>query len=142
MTNSILSERTSTGIGLQTINRPQLRNALSWEAMEAFATAVAGAESDSHLRALIVTNSGGSICSGGDPYGLDPFSSRLDGARLTSVMGEAIKTPESLPFATIAAIDGPPLGGGAEVALACDLRIMAEGASLGYMHVRLGITPA
>jgi enoyl-CoA hydratase/carnithine racemase len=110
--------------------------------MDAFAAAVSDAESDPELRALIVSGTGDSFCSGGDLYELDQFPTRLDGARLASVMGDALIELESLPFPTIAAIDGPALGGGAEIALACDLRIIGEGASLGCMHIRLGIIPA
>jgi enoyl-CoA hydratase/carnithine racemase len=57
-------------------------------------------------------------------------------------MAEALDRLEALPIPTIAAIEGPALGGGAEIAVACDIRIMAEAATLGMMHVRLGITPA
>jgi enoyl-CoA hydratase/carnithine racemase len=142
LTTSILFERTSTGVGLLTINRPQLRNALNWEAMESFSAAVSSAHEEPNLRVLIVTGSNGTFCTGGDLYELDQYPTRLDGARLADTMGDALKALESLPFPTIAAIEGPALGGGAEIALACDLRIMAEGASLGCMHIRLGITPA
>lgn len=142
LTTSILFERTSPGVGLLTINRPQLRNALNWEAMDSFSAAVSSAHEEPNLRVLIVTGSDGTFCTGGDLYELDQYPTRLDGARLAGTMGDALKALESLPFPTIAAIEGPALGGGAEIALACDLRIMAEGASLGCMHIRLGITPA
>ena len=95
-----------------------------------------------HMRALIVTGGREAFCAGGDLYELDGFPSRADGARLSSVMAAALDRLEALPYPTLAAMEGPALGGGAEIALACDLRIMAEGASLGMMHVRLGITPA
>lgn len=139
---SILYEATSSGVGLLTMNRPELLNALNWEAMQSFGEAVRQSAQDPGLRVLIVTGSAEAFCSGGDLYELDQFPSRLDGARLATVMGEALQVLDSLPFPTLAAIEGPALGGGAEIALACDLRIMSESASLGLMHVKLGIIPA
>lgn len=139
---SILYGKAAEGVGVLTMNRPQLRNALDWEAMEAFGQAVEQAGRDPTLRALIVTGAEGTFCSGGDLYELDQFPTRLDGARLAAVMGDALNALEQLPFPTLAALEGPALGGGAEIALACDLRVMAEDASIGLMHIRLGIAPA
>ena len=130
------------GIGTLTLNRPSVRNALNWEAMYAFAEAVEVAHNSPDLQALIVTGSEGAFCAGGDLYELDRYPSRLDGVRLTTIMGDALDRLEELPCPTIAAIEGPAMGGGAEIALACDLRVMAESAILGLMHVRLAICPA
>lgn len=130
------------GIGSIVIRRPQARNALNWAAMEAFAECVEQAHRSQGLRALVVRGEGTAFCAGGDLFELDGFPTRLDGVRLSSVMADALDRLEVLPAPTIAAIEGPALGGGAEMALACDLRVMADGASLGMMHVRLGITPA
>lgn len=139
---SILTGKAAEGVGLLTMNRPHLRNALDWEAMEAFGQAVDHFGRDHSMRALVIAGADGSFCSGGDLYQLDQYPSRLDGARLAAVMGDALNALEQLPFPTLAAIEGPALGGGAELALACDIRVMAEDASLGLMHIRLGITPA
>lgn len=129
-------------LGQITIRRPQARNALTWRAMYDFAACVALAEAESGIRALIVTGDGGAFCAGGDLFELDGFLSRADGVRLSAVMAEALDRLESIPVPTIAAIEGPALGGGAEIALACDLRVIAEGATLGLMHIRLAISPA
>jgi len=139
---AILYEISAQGVGLLTLNRPQLRNALNWEAMELFAKAVRESASDGQLRALVITGSEGTFCSGGDLYELDQYPSRLDGARLATVMGEALHDLDGLPVPTLAAVEGPALGGGAEIALACDLRILSQTASLGMMHIKLGIIPA
>ena len=141
--SSILFEVQEDGIGVLTMNRPEARNALTWEAMESFANAVDSAhEVERELRALVVTGADGAFCAGGDLFELDEYPTRLDGARLGAIMGEALVRLEALPIPTLAAMEGPALGGGAEVALACDVRVMAEGATLGMMHVRLGICPA
>jgi enoyl-CoA hydratase len=138
----ILFETVTDGVRLLTMNRPELRNALSWEAMQAFGEAIEQAADDPQVRALVITGSGGAFCSGGDLYQLDQYPTYDDGARLAAVMGDALNRLEQLPIPTLAAMEGPALGGGAELALACDLRIMADSATLGLMHIRLGITPA
>jgi enoyl-CoA hydratase/carnithine racemase len=139
---TIQFDTTNEGVGLLTINRPRVRNALNWDAMQAFAQAVENAHNTPDLRALIVTGSGGTFCAGGDLYELDNYPSHQDGVRLTAIMGDALNRLEELPCPTVAAIEGPALGGGAEIALACDLRVMAESAILGLMHIRLAISPA
>jgi enoyl-CoA hydratase len=130
------------GIGVITIHRPEARNALTWQAMDAFGASVGEAAAASDVRAVIVTGAGGAFCAGGDLFELDGYLTRLDGVRLASIMTEALDQLEAISVPTIAAIEGPALGGGAEIALACDLRVMAEGAALGLMHVRLAISPA
>jgi enoyl-CoA hydratase/carnithine racemase len=140
---SILFEVGGDDIGVITMNRPEARNALTWEAMDSFSQAVDNAYAyERDLRALVVTGAEGAFCAGGDLFELDGYPTRLDGARLAAIMGEALTRLESLPVPTLAAMEGPALGGGAEVALACDVRVMAEGATIGMMHVRLGICPA
>jgi enoyl-CoA hydratase len=141
MTEAVRLE-TQDGIARLILDRPEHRNALTWDAMSLFARAVESAHAEADVRALIVTGGGEAFCAGGDLYELDGFPTRIDGARLSAVMASALDRLEQLPFPTIAAIEGPALGGGAEIALACDLRVMAQGASLGMMHIRLGITPA
>jgi len=132
----------SPSVAVLRLHRPEARNALTWSGMDMFARAVERAEGSDHLRALIITGAGEAFCSGGDLFELHDYLGHGDGVRLAQGMGEALDRLEALPFPTLAAIEGPALGGGAELALACDLRIAADGAVLGMMHVRLGITPA
>ena len=142
MMHPIEFQMSDNRIGILTINRPSVRNALNWEAMHAFAETVEVAHDSPDLQALIVTGSEGAFCAGGDLSELDRYPSRLDGVRLTTIMGDALNRLEELPCPTIAAVEGPAMGGGAEIALTCDLRVMAESAKLGLMHVRLAICPA
>ncbi len=130
------------GVGQLTVNRPEVRNALNWAAMTAFADAVEKAHDTPHLRALIVTGAGNSFISGGDINELQNYPARADGLRLATIMGDALQRLEALPCPTIAAINGPARGGGAEMAVACDLRLMAENADLGFVQARLGIVTA
>ncbi|MEX2161688.1 MAG: enoyl-CoA hydratase/isomerase family protein [Anaerolineales bacterium] len=131
-----------SGIATLTINRPQVRNALDWDAMRLFAEAVERAAQSLDLRALIVTGGGDTFVSGGDLKALQPYTKRRDGMRLAVIMGKALEALRALPFPTIAAINGPARGGGAEIAAACDQRVIAEGADIGFVHAHLGITTA
>lgn len=130
------------GIAILKIQRPQARNALNWEAMHAFAEAVEQAHASAALRVLIVTGDEIAFCAGGDLFELHDFPSHDDGIRLSTVMGQALNRLETLPCPTLAAIEGPAMGGGAEIALASDLRVASRSARLGLMHVRLAICPA
>ena len=140
--SEIQFEVDSRGIGLLTVNRPHVRNALTWEAMQGFANAVERAHDTHELRALIVTGAGRAFISGGDIAELQDYPTRTDGLRLATIMGDALARLEALPCPTIAALNGPARGGGAEVAVACDLRVMAEDADIGFVHSRMGITTA
>lgn len=130
------------GIAVLTVNRPKVRNALDWGAMRAFADTVERAARSVNLRALIVTGGGDTFVSGGDLKALSNYTKTRDGLRLAVIMGKALDRLRALPCPTIAAINGPARGGGAEIAAACDQRVMAEGADIGFVHARLGITTA
>lgn len=125
-----------------TIARPQRRNALDTATMTQMAATIDALAQDSAVRALIVTGEGqDAFCSGGD---LDDLSHRLsveDAAQMTALMGNALLALERLPFPVIAAINGYALGGGSELALACDVRVIDQTARLGFIHLRRGLIP-
>jgi len=162
--SEVLFQMDAAGVGILTLNRPQVRNGLGWSAMHAFAEAVEQAHAAARLdpvhmdaarlngsappdlrrplRTLIVTGTGSAFASGGDIQELQAYPSRSDGLRLASLMGDALARLEALPCPTIAAINGPARGGGAELAVACDLRVMDEAADIGFVQAKLGIIPA
>jgi enoyl-CoA hydratase len=129
------------GIGLLLVNRPQVRNALNWEAMEAFSLMVEDLHARTDLRTVILSGAGRTFIAGGDLKQLHKNSGAADGLRLSRLMTNALMRLESLPFPIIAAINGPARGGGAEIALACDLRVLDAGADLGFVQISLGLTP-
>ena len=145
--SEILFEVDGRGIGTLTINRPHVHNALNWSAMRAFGNAVEQAHELAYpgttsLHALIVTGSGSSFASGGDVFELQDYPTRADGLRLATQMGDSLARLEALPCPTIAAINGSARGGGAEISLACDIRLMSNKADIGFVQARLGIVTA
>jgi enoyl-CoA hydratase/carnithine racemase len=138
----ILFERDEAQIGTIIINRPESKNALNWEAMTLLSETMHKFASEDDLRALIITGSGDTFCAGGDVYELHNHLSRGDGELLSSLTGTALSRLASLPVPTIAAIEGVALGGGAELALACDFRIFAVDAELAFPQIRLGLCTA
>lgn len=134
-------EIVEAGIYCLEVSRPEVRNALDWETMNAFAQAVEAAHAERDLKALILTGKGDTFIAGGDLKALHAYTTRSDGARLSRQMTSALNRLEALPCPVIAAVNGPARGGGAEIALACDLRILAEDADLGFVQVSLGLIP-
>lgn len=128
------------GIATITLNRPKAFNALCTALNEDMNNAIRDLSHDSDVRVLIITGGPKVFAAGADIKEMlmaTPFE-----ARETSQFGHKINTMlEELPFPVIAAICGPALGGGCEMALACDFRIMGERAKIGLPEVGLGIMP-
>lgn len=138
----LLFDRRPSGVALLTINRPRARNALDIATMQAFAAAVARLQADADLRAVVITGAGDhSFCSGGDLHELSTYDTEDRARYFSALMGDALLALESLPVPVFAAINGYALGGGAEVAVACDLRVADMHARMGFVHVRLAVTP-
>jgi enoyl-CoA hydratase len=129
-------------VAVITFNRPQVHNALDVEAMEAFAELIERLGKDSDLRALILTGAGDkAFCSGGDIADLSERRSQADAAAMIQLVGDALLALENLPVPVIAAINGYALGGGSEIAVACDLRVIDETARLGFVQAKRGLMP-
>lgn len=128
-------------IGLLEVRRPEVRNALDWQAMEAFGAAVEQAHREPALRVLVVTGQGQAFIAGGDLKVLAAYPNEEDGRHLSALMTGALARLEALPVPTIAALNGPARGGGSEVALACDMRVMAANADLGFVQIRQALIP-
>lgn len=127
------------GVVLVTINRPERGNAISREGWLELRDVVREIHDEPTARGLILTGAGDrSFASGADVRELadrDPWVA-LDGL-VQSILIEL----EDLPFPTVAAVNGHALGGGWELALACDLRVASSQARLGFPEVGLGILP-
>jgi enoyl-CoA hydratase len=123
------------------VRRPEVRNALHWEAMAQFSEAIGSLRDDLLVRVLLISGAGKAFISGADLSLVKSLQSREDGERLSREMGEILGQMRSLPLITIAEIDGPARGGGAEIAVSCDLRFMSADASIAFVQTSLGLIP-
>lgn len=129
------------GAALVTINRPKALNALDLEHLQALHDAVESLQNDDAVRALVLTGAGEkAFIAGADiayMRGLDVL-----GAREWGELGHSVGVMlETMPKPTIAAVNGFALGGGCEMALACDIRLASENAKFGQPEINLGIIP-
>src|SRR4051794_17236075 len=134
----VLVERRDDGVALLTLNRPPM-NPLNVALLDALAAAVVALHADDSVRAVVVTGSDRAFAAGAD---VKEFELHDAGARKVSLAFRAATGAlESLPRPVIAAINGYALGGGLELAMACDLRIAGETARFGQPEILLGIIP-
>ena len=130
----------SEAVATLTIDRPAVKNALNRETVDECLDALRALATNDECGVLIVTGSGeSSFVSGSDIRDIQTRSSREGLAAIASSLCVAV---EKFPRPTIAAINGYALGGGCELALACDIRIASEAAKFGQPELGLGIIPA
>jgi len=128
-------------VAIITVDRQEALNALNQDVLFELGLAFDLAASDSEVHALVITGAGRAFVAGADIAGLRDLSDSFAG-RDTSLGGQDVaNTLASLPFPTVAAINGFALGGGLELALAADLRVAAPGARMGLPEVGLGLIP-
>ncbi|MFW5708619.1 MAG: enoyl-CoA hydratase/isomerase family protein [Chloroflexota bacterium] len=140
--DKLLYQISDDGIVTITFNRPQAMNALDMESMTRFAALTRALQDDPSIRVVILTGAGHTaFCSGGDLVELSKLTTETEAMAFISLMGDALRRLELLPVPVIAAINGYALGGGGEIALACDMRIADEKARLGFVQIRLALTP-
>lgn len=128
------------GIGIASINRPEALNALNSTVIGELEKLMGEIEADKTLRVLILTGEGRSFVAGADIAEQCPLD--LAGGRAWGRRGSALfRRIERLEIPTIAAVNGFALGGGCELAMACDIILASEKAKFGQPEVTLGITP-
>ncbi|WP_226618048.1 enoyl-CoA hydratase/isomerase family protein [Cytobacillus firmus] len=136
--NNILV-RAEEGIGFIIINRPELRNALNIDTLLEIETALDKMRNDEDIRVIIFTGAGEkSFAAGAD---ISQLSKRTMIDALKPNMTATYRKIEDYEKPTIAAINGYALGGGLELALACDIRVASLNAKVGLPEVGLGIMP-
>ena len=127
-----------------TMNRPEKRNALNLTLSEALFDALREADRAESVRAMVLTGAGPAFCAGAD---LVEFAG-LESARLALVERRANITAKlhgvfsQLTKPVVTAINGAAMGGGCEIALACDIRIISDTATIGLPEIRFGALPA
>jgi enoyl-CoA hydratase/carnithine racemase len=120
----------TNSIGILTFTRPHARNALTWDMYDALDAACAEAAGGG-LRALIIRGSGGAFAAGTDISQFTQFTSGADGVAYERRLDAMMSRLEAVPVPTIAEIDGPAVGGGCLIAVACDLRLCSGRARFG-----------
>lgn len=123
-----------------TLNRPKALNALSTQVLDELSLALDEVSKDSSIHVLILTGAGRSFVAGADISEMSQFSP--EEALIFGQKGARVfRQIELLPIPVIAAINGFALGGGCELALACDIRYASDKAKFGQPEVGLGICP-
>jgi enoyl-CoA hydratase/carnithine racemase len=122
-------------VGIVTLNRPEARNALTWEMYDALVEACEQAEADEHVRVLIIRGAGGAFSAGTDIAQFKDFGG-ADGVAYEKRLDAVIDRLERVPLITIAEVDGVAAGGGCAIAMACDLRFCSERAVFGVPVAR------
>ena len=143
MTTKLVQVKVDSSVAVVTLNDPDRRNAMSQQMAAEFSSVVGQLRTNPNLRAAILTGAGSAFAAGGDlemlrkKAALDPETNRTKMLEFY----DAFLCIQSLPFPTIAAVNGHAIGAGLCVALACDFRFVAEGAKLGFPFTRLGLHP-
>lgn len=132
--------RDAEGVRWITLDRPASRNGLTLETCAELTQAIALAGDDSAVRTLVITGANGAFCSGLDLKAALSSGMTDIGAGLHRFQSLA-RAVRDLRKPSIAAIDGPAAGFGADLALCCDLRFASPRASLGARFVRIGLMP-
>ncbi|MBW2066478.1 MAG: enoyl-CoA hydratase/isomerase family protein [Deltaproteobacteria bacterium] len=129
-----------TGVARLILNRPYRANALNLDFIMEIDKALNETEANDDARCIVITGAGANFCGGADVSGF--ASGHVDNVLNFSNAGQDLFTRiETFPKPVIAAINGPAVGGGLELALACDLRIMSKKAMVRLPELTLGLTP-
>ncbi len=142
----MMGQRTITvgkeeGICWITLNRPEKLNAITPGMLEEMEEAFEDAEMDGEVRCIVITGAGDRAFSAGLDISLVRGLSREDAERLSKKGHSTFRRVISLPKPAIAAVNGYALGGGCELAMACDFRIASRNARFGQPEIGLGLIP-
>ncbi|HWT78846.1 MAG TPA: enoyl-CoA hydratase-related protein [Candidatus Methylomirabilis sp.] len=128
------------GVGIVTVNRPEVHNALNMETIQELRELCLQLEAEDRLRVMILTGAGDkTFLSGGDLKEFQHLKTLEEARHMVSTMKEVTDRLAGFPWPVIAAVNGLAVGGGCETAVACDFRIASESAKLGYRQVALGV---
>lgn len=139
-------------IGLITLDRPERKNAFTVQMIDAWAAAVEDAAGDDNVRVLVVTGAGDAFCAGGDTklmaHDADDELRRVESRRplnsrryLTDHVHLVALALERMQKPSIAAVNGPAIGAGMDMALMCDMRVAGRSARFAEAYIRAGLVP-
>ncbi len=133
------------GVGTVTFDRPDKLNALTFEVYADLRDLLGEIEHRDDVRVLVLTGTGRGFCSGGDVDEIIAPLLEMDARGLlefTRMTGAVVERIRRLPIPVIAAVNGVAAGAGAVIALAADIRILAESASFSFLFTRVGLAGA
>ncbi|HKY47704.1 MAG TPA: enoyl-CoA hydratase family protein [Acidimicrobiia bacterium] len=133
------------GVGTITLDRPEQLNALTFEVYADLRDLLFELPNRGDVSVLVVTGSGRGFCSGGDVNEIIGVLQTLDSRALlefTRMTGSVVRLMREVPIPIIAAINGVAAGAGAVIALAADLRVMADSAAFHFLFTRVGLAGA
>ena len=141
---SALLSSLESGILTLTLNRPDKRNALNADLIEALHQALERADLDAGVRVVLLRGAGRDFCAGAD---LDELLASADqtvseNERAALRLGSVFERMRALPKPVLAMVQGRALAGGAGLATACDLVLAGAGAQIGYPEIQRGFVPA
>lgn len=140
--NQLLIRRADGRLTL-TINRPEKRNALKMSLLDEIGATLAEHSGDESLKCAVITAAGDRcFAAGGDLRELDAIRSPQDATAMSQRGRRALDQVRQFPLPVIAALNGLAYGGGAELAMACDLRVAVPGAEIGFLQAELNVTTA
>lgn len=141
MSENVIDLQENNGIARLTVNRPKALNALNDEVITALGKALDSLETNDRLRAVLVTGAGDkAFIAGADITRMREQTPR-EAQEFARRALETIKRLERLPVPVVALVNGFCLGGGCELALACDWAVASDNAVFGQPEVQLGIIP-
>jgi 2-(1,2-epoxy-1,2-dihydrophenyl)acetyl-CoA isomerase len=139
MTYETIQYDAADGVAVITLNRPQQLNAVNRQLADEWRMALAEADRDERVRAVVITGAGRGFCAGQD---LATMKEGLSGGQILRQMYNPILTAiRRLPKPVIAAVNGVAVGAGMNLALACDVRYASENATFGQVFARIGALP-
>jgi enoyl-CoA hydratase len=137
--SNILLEQPENGVYLLSVNRPKSLNALNAQTLDEIADAIARVAGDPRARVLLVTGAGDkAFVAGADIAQMQSFGP-ADAQAFSERGNRTFRALELLPFPAIALVNGYALGGGCELALACDWIVASDRAAFGQPEVNLGV---
>ena len=144
MSDAVLADR-SNGVLTLTLNRPEAMNALTVDAMSRLADRLEDAAADPAVRAVVITGAGSAFSAGGDIAFLREIPAMAPDRIRDVVYGAFQRVPRvirAMDKPVIAAVNGPAVGAGCEIAVACDFRIASDKARFGEVWIGIGCVPA
>lgn len=128
-------------VGILKLNRASTRNALNRELVVALGDALGEVARDREVRAVVLTGSGGSFCSGADLRSAMTESGNVDMDRRIDEFHALVRAIVGADKPFVAAVDGAAVGFGADLALACDLRVLSTEGYIQEKFVKIGLMP-